>query len=154
MKVKTQCHACEGTGIYVGFAEKNGAGVVCTTCNGTGMKVIKYTPFSGRVERKDVKRVYYNCPYGISAIDSELDGKKFPFSKFGCSYDDWLKGVKPKQITFLGCPLYMNQGACHDVDGFVERCDELNGGWLSDIRACKNNVNKSECWKLFNSKSK
>jgi len=30
------CQSCDGTGLYKGFAEKDGAAVVCSRCDGTG----------------------------------------------------------------------------------------------------------------------
>lgn len=29
IRIKQECSACNGTGLYVGFAEKDGAAVVC-----------------------------------------------------------------------------------------------------------------------------
>jgi len=55
--IKTQCSACNGTGIYHGFAEPPGVGVVCLPCDGTGCELIEYTPFEGRKTRDDVEVV-------------------------------------------------------------------------------------------------
>lgn len=55
--MKTECEACNGTGIYRGFAEPQGVGVVCLQCNGTGCEEIRYKPFKMRKTRRDVKTV-------------------------------------------------------------------------------------------------
>lgn len=57
VKIEVQCSSCNGTGIYCGFAEPKGVGVVCLRCDGSGKGELSYTPFTGRKERKDVKTV-------------------------------------------------------------------------------------------------
>ena len=39
--------------------------------------------------------------------------------------------------------------ACHDIEGFTDKCNELNGGWVSYLPRCTNQSNKAECWKRF-----
>lgn len=55
--VQAKCTSCEGTGIYCGFAEPKGVGVVCLSCDGSGCKTIEYEPFNGRVRRNTVHTV-------------------------------------------------------------------------------------------------
>jgi len=55
--IKAECSSCSGTGIYHGMAEREGTGVVCLQCDGAGGKEIKYTPFTGRKRRDDVRTV-------------------------------------------------------------------------------------------------
>lgn len=55
--VKVECGACGATGIYCGFAEPKGEGVVCRVCKGTGCREISYTPFNDRRRRDGVKKV-------------------------------------------------------------------------------------------------
>ena len=57
MTVQTQCKSCGGTGIYHGFAEPHGVGVVCLNCGGTGCYQLEYTPFEGRKHRYDISTV-------------------------------------------------------------------------------------------------
>ena len=52
-----ECGSCRGTGVYRGFAEPEGTGVVCLECQGTGAKTMNYTPFTGRKRRNDVHTV-------------------------------------------------------------------------------------------------
>lgn len=40
-----------------------------------------------------------------------------------------------------------DRSSCHDIKGFVDKCNRLNGGYLSFIPDCKNQVNKDSCWK-------
>ncbi len=55
--VKVECSTCGGTGIYHGFAEPEGVGVVCLTCVGTGEAELKYTPFTGRKECMNIHTI-------------------------------------------------------------------------------------------------
>ena len=56
-EVKAECTACGATGVYQGFAEGRDEAVVCLECEGTGCKIIRYTPFTNRRRRKGVKVV-------------------------------------------------------------------------------------------------
>ena len=56
------CKACGGTGLYKGFAEKEGCAVVCNQCNGSGF--VEKTASGERKLRNDVKRVFaYSIGY-------------------------------------------------------------------------------------------
>ena len=55
--VKAVCGDCGGTGVYCGFAEPKGVGVVCLGCEGSGCTVITYEPFVARRERQGVRVV-------------------------------------------------------------------------------------------------
>ena len=56
--VKAVCSACDGTGLYRGFAEAKREAVVCLDCRGTGCVELSYVPFVQRKERSDVEMVY------------------------------------------------------------------------------------------------
>jgi hypothetical protein len=58
--LEIECPNCKGTGIYHGFAEPKGVGVICINCKGTGKSEIHYTPFTGRKTRTDIERVQYS----------------------------------------------------------------------------------------------
>ena len=47
-EIRAECSSCDGSGVYCGFAEPKGVGVVCLTCEGSGCKILRYTPFSER----------------------------------------------------------------------------------------------------------
>lgn len=55
--IKTECQACNGTGLYCGFAEPKGTAVVCVQCGGTGCDEIRFTPFTCRKGRKGIQKV-------------------------------------------------------------------------------------------------
>ncbi len=87
MKIKVECEACGGTGIYRGFAEPPGVGVVCLTCDGSGCTELTYKPFTSRKTRRDVKTVQRSRgsfvgtgvgPTGGSVAYSEFLNGKMP----------------------------------------------------------------------------
>ncbi len=107
-EAKIECQSCDGTGLYVGLAEQDGAAVVCHTCKGTGCYNHKFTyaKFTSRNVRKDVERVFGNsCGYIHSANDVKSKDGLIEFSKGGVSYTDWLKGNKPLPLKKLYCPM-------------------------------------------------
>lgn len=57
VSVECECDSCSGTGIYRGFAEPKGVGVVCLKCEGSAKTTLTYTPFKARKERQDVETV-------------------------------------------------------------------------------------------------
>ena len=148
-----ECPSCEGTGVYVGMAERAGAAVVCTKCKGTGEYLFTYTynDFTGRKTREDVQRVYLSG-YGYVIAPEVVNYKgagEIDMSLEGVSYDEFLKGKMPQHIKKLGCPMMADQGACHNIEGFTDRCNSFNDGWLSYIPRGANRPNAATCWKLF-----
>lgn len=151
-----QCNSCEGTGLYVGFAERDGASVVCKDCGGTGSKYVyhSFKKFDKRLKREGVKRVYKNGGgYVISAKDIKMeDGSVIRMSQFGVSYDDWLDGKKPIPIKDLLCP-YQHKGQDmrgeNDVnDLYKTRCSKcLRCG--STISDCILRGEMDKCWRIF-----
>ncbi len=86
-EVNEQCPACKGTGLYVGMAERDGAAVVCDTCEGTGCNTYRheYVPFTGRQPREGIVRVFAANP-GIRISDCHgLSLLAFG----GVPFDDW-----------------------------------------------------------------
>ena len=87
--VKAECHACQGTGLYRGMAEKPGIAVVCLACKGTGCREFEYIPFTSRNVRHDVKEVclsrgtfILSCgPVGTSVTYAEFLGGKMPVAR-------------------------------------------------------------------------
>uniref|UniRef100_A0A6M3LT73 Uncharacterized protein n=1 Tax=viral metagenome TaxID=1070528 RepID=A0A6M3LT73_9ZZZZ len=152
---EVECSACDGTGLYQGMAEHNGAAVVCYKCNGTGKCSVKltYQKFRGRKIREGIERVYdASHGYFISAEDATNDeGTTFPFSQWGCDYGDWLNGAEPIPMRGLICPyLHTNQKLqSEDVNGLYEtRCSKnTHCGQL--ISNCPLWPEKEKCWEIF-----
>jgi len=152
IKLKIECQSCQGTGVYQGMAERDGAAVICHTCKGTGCQdyTFRYNDFEGRIKKRGVERVYLSgYGYCISPKPITLSNGTFvDFPNEGVSYGDFLKGNMPKHIKQMGCPMMADQGACHNKKGFVDNCGKLNGSYLSYIPSCKHG-NKMECWDRF-----
>lgn len=153
IELEIECQTCGGTGIYKGFAERNGAAVVCHTCKGTGCEKyhFAYTPFTKRSIDPTAKRVFITgYGYCVGTKPITLDNGVFiDFSKEGVSYDEFLSGKMPKHIKQMGCPMIADQGACHDIKGFTDRCNVLDGGYINVISSCRYQPGKSRCWKRF-----
>jgi hypothetical protein len=84
MTVRAICTSCNGSGVYCGFMEKGGTGVVCVTCGGTGCEEIRYAPFVARRIIKGVHTVSLSkgrfIVTGVGATGDSV------------SYQDFLKG--------------------------------------------------------------
>jgi hypothetical protein len=151
------CDSCDGTGLYVGMAERSGAAVVCTNCNGTGKVEFKRTfkKFKNRKVRKGVERVYETAAgYCISAKDvTTKEGQTLHFSRFGADYKEWREGKTPAPIEELHCPY---QHTCQglqskDVNNLYKtRCNKhLSFGLITD---CKMRKDMATCWKIYKGK--
>ena len=105
--VKIECSDCEGTGLYTGFNCHDAATTECRKCHGTGEAEISYIPFTGKKEKKGVKRVFPYSPWRNLFPDVHTfdDGTVIDFSEYGCTYDDWKRGVKPKPLPPVGSPV-------------------------------------------------
>lgn len=153
-----ECPSCKGTGIYSGMGEGVGVGVICNSCDGTGRKlfVYYYKDFVGRKKRNDIKRVYKSgsrFKLGLGKINFEGIGV-VDMDNEGISYEEFLQGEMPSEIESIDCPMIADQGACHEIPGFVDKCNELHGGslWGIYLYNCSYQPNKKECWKRFKSK--
>ena len=91
-EIEAECVECRGTGIYRGFAEPAGIGVVCLHCRGTGAKMLTYKPFAGRRQRSDVQVVQLSRglmvapgvgPGGTSITYAEFLAGKMPTTTKG-----------------------------------------------------------------------
>jgi hypothetical protein len=160
IKLDIVCQSCNGTGLYSGMCERNGSAVVCYDCNGTGKYKysFSYEKFKARIVKKDIKRVFKTtCGFVHSASDVLTEAGKFiEFSKAGCSYKEWLRGVKPKPVKELYCPyLWANQDLqLNDVNNlYKNNCSKMNllG---SRITNCENYNDKEKCWKIFENEKK
>lgn len=80
-KIEHQCDDCCGTGVYCGFAEPQGVGVVCLGCRGTGKAVFRYTPFTGRKRKRGVSIVKNSrgvfIGTGVGPVGKEVSYRDF-----------------------------------------------------------------------------
>lgn len=153
IEMDIECPECNGTGLYQGMAEGNGTAVICYNCDGSGKYHFakEYEEFTGLKKRNNIERVYLSSMgYFIGLGKRRYDGIGIiDMDKEGISYQEFLQGQKPPHIKTLGCPMLADQGACHDIKGFTEKCNKLNDGWISFIPNCKNRHRMAECWERF-----
>lgn len=98
-----ECEECGGSGIYTHNPSfHDGAALVCRSCNGKGYMEFNYTPFTGRKPTPSgVKRIFKAKPFSgpyYSENHTFEDGKTVEYSKYGCTVEEWEKGVKPKPV--------------------------------------------------------
>lgn len=87
-KIETECSSCRGTGVYRGFAEPQGVGVLCLNCDGSGCRTMEYTPFTGLKRRDDVRTVQRSRGSLIFAGVGPTGNS--------VSYEEFLSGKRPK----------------------------------------------------------
>ena len=136
-----RCASCEGTGLYIGVCERDGAAVVCTTCTGTGRVQMRreYIEFRGRVELPDVKRVYASsCNHVISP--SIVPG--------GVPREVWESN--PKSVYERGrenrehsCPAWWHQAINSGKKPYWKECNDALGKSFSE---CPHYGEKTKCW--------
>ncbi len=148
-----ECSSCNGTGIYCGIGESKGTGVICSKCKGTGCYNFKLERklFTKKAIREGIERFYlsgsgYKIVLGIVGFKGIGETN---MNKEGASYSDFTNGKFPTYIKQLGCPMLADQGACHNIKGFVDHCNDNGLDWGMNINNCRNKSNKSECWKRF-----
>jgi hypothetical protein len=134
-----KCKSCNGTGLYVGMAERDGASVVCHTCNGTGCHHFRYEyeEFVERQMREGVERVV-QINVGI------MIGKGKHFG--GMSYKDWLSG-KPfttgMEMRLFACPCWWYQRVDSKKKPDWQECFDSLGRPFS---RCPHYGIKDKCW--------
>lgn len=137
-----ECRACKGTGLYVGFAEKDGHAVICSTCKSTGNETVRVegTLFTERNIRIGIKKVHMTNP-GIGIGDAP--GHDFG----GISYREWRegkpfeRGTEDRQHT---CPAWFYQSADHQRKPDWKEC--LGCNRFGD---CPSFKDKKKCWARF-----
>jgi hypothetical protein len=143
-----KCKSCKGTGLYVGFAERDGIAVVCHTCNGTGKHHVKfeYEDFEKREERTGIKQVIQTNPGIMMCGGTSLED----FG--GMDYKDWLNGKSfpmGSEMRKFTCPAWWFQCADYRKKPDWDKC-LCCGTFLS----CKHFANKHECWERFDKENK
>lgn len=85
--IKAECGSCAATGVYRGFTEPKGVGVVCLNCAGTGMQTIEYVPFTQLKQRTDVETVQRSRSSLIATGVGPVG--------YSISYAAFLRGERP-----------------------------------------------------------
>ena len=80
--VKVQCSDCNGSGLYVGFAEPTGIAVVCLRCNGKGWTNFSYAEFTGRKRKAGVKSIYIVQGTFLAAGLGPKEGTEMTYDQF------------------------------------------------------------------------
>lgn len=139
------CTSCKGTGIYIGFAEMDGFGVVCHYCKGTGKKHIKieYDDFKKKVKRDNVVRVLEVNPGFGAGIGHGFTEESFG----GMPYSDWWKGKQfpaKSEMRLFTCPSWWYQAANYELKPDWDWCKVCGA-----FSGCDHFKTKEECWKRF-----
>ena len=145
-KVREECPACDGTGLYIGMGEGEGAAIACHKCNGTGCRefIHNYTPFSRRKDTPiGVVRVFETNPgIGIG------NGNGFILADFGgIPVKEWELGLPfpPKsEMREFTCPAWWYQSA---DNGRKPEWKECRVGTM--FCSCEMFKNKDKCWERF-----
>jgi hypothetical protein len=150
-EVFEKCQKCNGTGLYCGISERDGAAVVCYQCDGTGKNrfVHEYEEFTEREKAENVKRVYQTNPgICIGENDSGLTLEDFG----GMPYQDWLdekpfeRGMEDRKHT---CPRWYYQGLNLGLAGCRTKFAWCKGRLGDCFSNCVRFKDKEKCWKQF-----
>ncbi len=146
IRIKHQCESCDGTGLYVGMAERDGAAVVCSSCKGKGWQESVFQPFTVRKKKPGVRRVF-QVNVGIVIGENE----KVKLEDFGgMPIKNWLAGEpfgRGTEMRKYSCPKWWAQSTEHSSVKWKE-CDTFLGRMFSDCGFFKN---KADCWERWDS---
>lgn len=143
-----QCKSCQGTGLYVGMAKRDGVAVVCHTCKGTGCHHVKieYDDFEGRRERNGVKHV---VEYNPGFVIGESKEKQLKLQDFGgMSYRDWFSGrpfAPGMENRMFSCPAGWYQSVDCKLKPSWDDTQQQCIPWGS-FSNCKHFGKKHRCW--------
>lgn len=143
-----ECKDCKGTGLYIGFAEKDGFAVVCHTCKGTGCKhvVFEYDDFEGKKKRNNVVQIVETNPGIGLGVNDELTYESFG----GMSYKDWFEGKpfpKNSEMRKFTCPAWWYQSV--DYDKKPKWCYDIHRFVCGTFSGCSGFNCKEKCWERF-----
>jgi hypothetical protein len=148
-EVEAACGSCDATGIYVGFAEKDGAGVQCRTCGGKGKRTLRleWNDFKGRKERDGIRRVYQFNPGMVIGEGRAKDNAVFTLVGFGgMTYAEWLAG-KPfprgSEMRRYSCPAWWYQSVDYEKKPQWEECG------FGTFSSCPSFGKKDACWRRW-----
>jgi hypothetical protein len=86
-EVDIDCQSCDSTGIFRGFSEPAGVGVVCLDCEGNGFRTITIKRFLKRKLRTDVNIVRRSRGRMIAFGTGPTGGS--------ITYEEFLEGKMP-----------------------------------------------------------
>ena len=140
-----ECSSCNGTGIYLGMAERDGYGVICYKCQGTGKRKHKHEfhEFTGRKLIANVRHVV-ECNPGI------VLGGSFDFG--GMPYEDWIHGKNFEdgmEMRKFTCPSWWFQTADNNKRPNWNKCE-----WGVRFPECKYFHEKEKCWEEYDAENK
>lgn len=148
IEIEQECPACQGTGVYIGMAERDGACVVCYKCKGTGeyKHSISYKKFEGK--KLNPKALWvYQCNPGICVGNND----KVKFSDFGgMPYDFWKSGKEFKvgmEDRLHTCPAWYYQTCNEELKPHWDECFANLGRTFS---SCRFFSTKELCWERWN----
>ena len=136
-----KCKECKGTGVYVGFLEKNSDyGIVCNACKGSGKRHRKfeYEEFQGK-EIASVNKILETNP-GINI-------GKTAYDMGGISYQEWYNGKEfpvGSEMREYTCPTWWFQYADYSKKPKWQEC--FFPGMFSN---CQYFPNKNKCWERW-----
>jgi hypothetical protein len=141
-EIQIQCPDCRGKGVYQGFAEKQGAAVICHSCNGRGWTMFRYDEFNGIVQTKGIKTVFARNHGFVLTTDSPG----------GVSYKEWLlDGKKPDESPQEEHKKQLCPGWFHQNTGYgkLPPTKQLGCKGIGSFDGCSNWKNKKKCWDLW-----
>ena len=146
-EVDEECSSCDGTGLYIGIAEKDGFAIVCNRCGGTGKYhfIHEYIKFTKRKDSIHVKRVLETNP-GI-CVGLDIKNKLTLESFGGMPFKEWELGLpfpKGSEMREYTCPSWWYQAANYKLKPKWKEC--LICGSFS---SCRYFGNKKACWARF-----
>jgi hypothetical protein len=139
LEIIAECETCNGTGLYIGLAERNGLAVVCNHCNGEGYRKIEYKwkTFKEKKIIPNIKKVIKKNSGFV--LTPEL-------TSGGLKYVDWLAGNEFKKGTetreFV-CPKWWDQSISEKL---IQMECALPG---TSFKACKHFKDKNMCWENY-----
>lgn len=169
-EAKCICEACNGTGLYVGFTERNGLAVICNACNGKGYYTLELNE-SRQLVQDEKNGVVYKVNDGIITDRIRLfdklqrrDDVKYVMYGTGrvlspeylfehganeinvISYNNFLKGEFPIPAMQYTCPAELAQS--YEDSSFDDSICMKFCGFNSLFSDCKN-YGSEECWNKF-----
>lgn len=137
-----ECKSCQGTGLFVGYAEKNGAAVICNKCKGTGCEHFKkeFYSFVGKKQKSNVTHVYATNP-GFRINPKTIEG--------GVTLEEWENDTSivfqpGNEIRTRTCPAWWYQSVNYKLKPNWKECNSVN-----KFTDCRKFNTKEKCWRKW-----